>query len=124
VGAVLAGQLSANEANTREIERAWVRARVRIDLERTEPRRDEGELAAFDVVVAGLGHAGRWAQLGSDRGVVVWTDGTQAETDGLAGERVKVAAAVRRSVPVTSEMVDAFKQRQRSGGGEPPPLLR
>jgi hypothetical protein len=57
-----------------------------------------------------MGQIGRWAQLHDGGGMVAWSDGSHAETDDCEGDPIRVAAAVRASIPIRTE----FEERPES----------
>ena len=76
---------------------------VGIELEPSERR--PGELVAFDIMVEGIGLTGRWARLSPRRGKVWWTHNVEDDTGGCGSEESRVVAALRRTVPVTPDIV-------------------
>lgn len=76
---------------------------VGIELEPSEVR--PGELVAFDITVEGIGLTGRWARLSPRRGMVWWTHNVEDETDGCGSDESLVVAALRRTVPVTPDVI-------------------
>lgn len=88
---------------------------VGIQLEPSEVR--AGELVAFDVTVEGIGLTGRWARLSPRRGKVWWTHNVEDETDGCGGDESKVVAALRRSVPITPDIIRRAELVRANAGG-------